>query len=54
MMYGSWDMVRDRRTDGQLDRQMDRRTDGQKKGHIEVGGPRKNTQVSTVGGFKFP
>ena len=33
MMYGSWDMVRNRRMDGQ--------TDGHKKWHIEVGAPPK-------------
>ena len=33
MMYGSWDMVHDRRTDGQ--------TNSQKKWHIEVGDPPK-------------
>ena len=32
-MYSSWDMLRDRRTDGQMD--------GQKKWHIEVGAPPK-------------
>ena len=31
IMYGSWDIVRNRRTDG--------RTDGQKKWHIEVDAP---------------
>ena len=46
MMYGSWDMVRNRRTDGQMDRQTDGHTDGQtdeqtKKRHIEVGAPPK-------------
>ena len=33
MMYGSWDMMHDRR--------MDRRTDRRKKWHIEVGAPPK-------------
>ena len=33
-MYGSWDMVRDRRTDGQ------------KKWHIEVGAPPKKNNIS--------
>ena len=36
-MYGSWDMVRDGRTDGQ--------TDGQKKWHIEVAVPPKNNYI---------
>ena len=47
-------MVRDGRTDRWTDRWTDGRTDVQKKGHIEVGDPPKNTQVFTVGGFKFP
>ena len=37
MMYGSWNMVRNRRTD----RQTDRWTDRQKKWHVEVGAPPK-------------
>ena len=36
MMYGSWDMVYNRWTDGETDR-----TDGQKKWHIAVGTPPK-------------
>ena len=35
MMYSSWDMLRDRPTDGQTDRQ--------KKWHIEVDAPPKNS-----------
>ena len=27
MMYGSWDMLRDRRVDGQMDRRMDGKSD---------------------------
>ena len=38
MMYGSWDMVHNRRTD----RQTERWTDRWKKWHIEVGVPPKN------------
>ena len=40
MMYDSWDIVRDERTD--------RRTDGQKKWHIEVGAPPKNLLMFLV------
>ena len=43
MMYVSWDMVRDERTDGPTDR---RKTAGWKdrgkKGYIEIGAPPKN------------
>ena len=39
MMYNSWDIMLDRRTDGWMDRWMD----GQKKWHREVGAPPKNT-----------
>ena len=41
MINGSWNMVRDGRTDRQTDRQIDRQTDGQKKWHIEIGVPTK-------------
>ena len=37
MMYSSWDMVHEKRTDGQ--------TDGQKKWHIEVGAPPKKRNI---------
>ena len=37
MMYGSWDMLHDRRTDKQ--------TNGQKKWHVEVGAPPKKKQT---------
>ena len=43
MVYGSWDILRNRRTDGQ--------TDGWKKWHIEVGAPPKNIdwlQISII------
>ena len=35
-MYSSWEMVRDRRMDGRMDRQ--------KKWHIEVSAPPKNNE----------
>ena len=46
MMYGSWDIVHDGWTDGQIgrptNRWTDRQTDRRKKWHIEVGVPAKN------------
>ena len=35
MMYGSWDIVCDRQTDGWTDRWMDRQTDGQMDGQMD-------------------
>ena len=46
MMYGSWAMVRDRRTNKQTDGRTDERTDTQKKWHIELNSPPKNKQKS--------
>ena len=47
MMYGSWDMKRDRQTDRQTDRRMDRWTDQRKKWHIEVGAPPNKKYLKT-------
>ena len=40
MIYGSWDTVHDRQTEGQ--------TNGQKKWHTEVGAPPKNKMVRYI------
>ena len=42
IMYGSWDMVLDERTDKRMVARIDRRMDGQKKWHMKVGTPPKN------------
>ena len=49
MMYGSWDILCNRQTDGRMDGQMDgwtdRWTDGRKMWHTEVGAPPKSKRT---------